>query len=318
MAISGTITYELTATQLITQAFNKCGVKASEQPLTAQEFQDGLTNLNLMIKSWSASDILIWMQREAVLFLEYQKPLYYLGTSGDRCCPRTSFYPSELSSAALSGATTLTVASTANWSADDNIGIRLDAQTRQWTTIVSVDSATQVTITDPLEADAPIGASCFVYSGEIYRPMRVTDSRRNWYGQQSEIRVQTWARQQYFDQVDKLSTGSVNAYYYVPTLGQGQYYVWQTTPDVNQYVTFTYYQYMADVTEPSQTLEIPQEWQECFIYNLALRLGNDYDAPVEKMLIVEKFARSLLEEMRDWDIGQGSIQIQPNYNGQYQ
>src|SRR5690606_23769077 len=141
------------------------------------------------------------------------------------------------------------------------------------------NSATQVTISDPLPADVPQGSSAFVYVGQIERPMRVMDSRRNWYGQESEIRVLTWARQQYFDQVEKLSTGSVNAYYYVPNLVTGLYYIWQTSPDVDQYMTFTYYQYLADVTAPSQTIEVPQEWIECLIYNLAIRLGNDYDIP---------------------------------------
>src|SRR5690349_18697247 len=49
--------------------------------------------------------------------------------------------------------------SSAGMTIADNIGIKLDDSTRQWTTIVSIDSATQITVTDALTSSAGQGNS---------------------------------------------------------------------------------------------------------------------------------------------------------------
>ena len=49
MALSNSVNFTMTASELIENAFSKIGIKKMEQPLLAPELQDGLDNLNLMM-----------------------------------------------------------------------------------------------------------------------------------------------------------------------------------------------------------------------------------------------------------------------------
>ena len=73
MATSGSTGYTLTAGQIIDKAFSKIGVKTSEQALQAEEFQDGIDALNMMIKAWGARGLHLWTKEEAVIFLDVGK-----------------------------------------------------------------------------------------------------------------------------------------------------------------------------------------------------------------------------------------------------
>ena len=299
MALSNSVNFTMTASELIENAFSKIGVKKMEQPLLAPELQDGLDNLNLMMKAWQAQGLHLWSMEEGVCFLDAGVTNYSLGPTGDHACAEDDFIGTDLSADNIATDTVLTVDSTTGMVALDNIGIELDDGTRQWTTIVSVDSATQVTITDALTDAATTGNSVFTYTTLIDRPMRILSFRRKTYGYDDEIEVKAWPRNKYFNQTNKTSQGTVINAFYSPQLTDGKVYVWQTASNVN------------DIDLSTDNLEFPVEWLECISDNLGARLGIIYDVPVEKMQMITSKANQSLDDMLGWDEEMESLMISP-------
>jgi hypothetical protein len=104
----------------------------------------------------------------------------------------------------------------------------------------------------------------------------------------------------------------VNAYY-SPLLVNGRYYVWQTASSVNDYVRITFERPIHDVDLTTNTLDIPVEWLECVIYNLAVRLADIYSVPAIKMQSVMAKAVYFLDEMKGHDEEIQDINIQPDF-----
>ncbi len=318
MAISGTSTYTLTAAGIVTEAFSKIGVRAVEQAIQSNEMQDGITALNTLLKTWSTKDLHIWAKKEGVLFLDPGTETYLLSSTGSRTSYLADFISTTTTSAVALGSATIPVTSSTGMAVGDSIGLRVNADTRFWSTILTVDSATQVTMNDNTTAAVASGSSVFTYTTKAERPMRVLSARRKLFGSDNEIPVIRWARQQYYDQVNKGSQGTVIAYYYSPQLDAGEFSVWQQASDVDQFLRLTFYEQLDDITSQTQNVEFPQEWLECLIYNLAVRLGIDYDTPIEKYQKIVGMAGILLEEMEAWGMEQGNLFISPNYGGQRQ
>jgi len=318
MAISGISTFELTASQVISEAFDLIGVRSNEQPIQANETADGIRHLNLLLKTLSAKDLHIWMKREGVIFLNPGTESYNLSTTGDRACYIDDFVSTTTTSAISSGVAVIPVSSSSGMAVGDQVGIKVSATSRVWSTILTVDSSTQITLNDNLTANVSSGASVFTFTDKIDRPMRVLSVRRTTFNVDSTIPVLVWSRQQYFDQVNKESQGTVISYYYSPQLTNGKFYVWQTASNVDQFLKVTFYKQLDDITDQSQTLEIPQEWQEAIVYALAARLGITYGCDAEQYNRVISAGGTLMEQIEEWDQEQGNLFIQPNYMGQQQ
>lgn len=314
MATSGSVDFSMTGTQVINKAFGKIGVKVAEQALEAQEFQDGIDALNLMLKAWQAQGLHLWSKEEGVLFLDKGKTDYLLGSTGDEATTLDDFVGTTTTTAEIALATVIEVASTTGMTAADNVGIELDSGIRHWTTIVTVDSTTQITITTGIPTVAKSGSSVFTFTSLIDRPLRVLSARRKTFGEDNEISVNSWARDQYFNQVNKASQGTVVNYYYSPQLGNGRFYVWQTASSINDFVRFTFERPIEDIDTGTDNLDFPVEWTEAIIYNLAARLADDYDAPAQKVQTVTNKAVAFLDDLLGFDEEMESIFLQPDFD----
>ena len=314
MATSGTTSFTMDATKIINKAFGKIGVKIAEQALQANEFQDGLDALNLMIKSWAAQGLHLWSKDEGVLFLDTGKTSYNLGATGDQACRTDDFISTATTSALVSTNVIIPVISSANMAQFDIVGIELDDNTRHWTTIFSIDSDTQITVDDGLTSASKSGSTLFKYTDILQRPQRILSYRRKTYGQDNEIPVLSWSRQEYFNQVNKNSQGTIVNCYYSPQLVNGRAYVWQTASSVNDLLYFTFERQLEDITCGDETMDFPVEWLEAIIYNLAARLADDYDAPPVKMQSVNAKAVAFLDDLLGWDEEMESLNLQPDFN----
>jgi len=171
----------------------------------------------------------------------------------------------------------------------DFIGIELDDGTRQWSNIVTVDSAAQVTINDALTDDVAIGRRVFTYTTKIDRPQRIIDGRSMRTTSNTELLLNIYCRQEYFEQSDKTTTGMVNNYYYSPQLNTGELYVWPTSDNVNQYLKITYIRPIDIVVNNADAVDIPAEWALALTFTLAASLlpGFKIDAPRQAILDAE-------------------------------
>ena len=107
MSTSGSTDFSVSRNDIIKSALRKIVAYAPGETPDANDITDSALALNLMIKSWQNESIGIWKNIEAALFLEDAENTYTLGPSGDHCAE--TFVKTELSSAAASAATSITV-----------------------------------------------------------------------------------------------------------------------------------------------------------------------------------------------------------------
>lgn len=314
MAFSNNPIYKLKAGSLVTAAFKKIGVQPAEQPLQAFELQDGIEALNLMLKTWQSQNFHLWTMKEGVVFLEPLNNRLLIGQNGDHNCDLSDFVPTVLTASADIGDTVLTVASTTNMAAADFIGIKTGTLTREWTTIASVDSSTQLTISAPLTADASSKNSVFTYTTPLYRPSRIPSVRRVTYPQETYTIAEKVSRSVFYNQSTQNNTGVVSMFYYDPQLLTGQLMVWETGQNSNDYLRITYQEYIDSVETPDEDIYIPPEWQECVVYNLASRLCDDYNVPIQKTQRVQQYASIMLQQCLGYDEEPTKYAVIANYN----
>jgi hypothetical protein len=314
MATSGSVSFNLTALQIINKAFGKIGVKVAEQALTDDEEQDGIDTLNLMIKAWAAQGLHLWAKDEGVLFLDVGKTDYNLGPSGDEAAQFDDFIGTTTTVAKVATDTIIAVASSTGMVVGDKIGVELDDNTRHWTTILTVDSSTQVTLTAGLPSASKSGSTVFTFTNLVERPNRVLSCRRKTFGDDNEIPVIKWSRDEYFNQVNKISQGTVVNCYYSPQLTNGRMYVWQTASSVNDFLRFTFERQLEDVTAETENIDFPPEWLQAVIYNLASLLADDYSVPPVKQQSVDAKAVQFLDDLLGWDEEMTSLNLQPDFD----
>ena len=198
--------------------------------------------------------------------------------------------------------------------AADKVGIALDSKIRHWTTIVTVDSSTQITITTGLPSVSKSGSSVFTFTNLIQRPLRILSTRRKTFSEDSEISVNSWSRNECFNQVNKVSQGTVVNSYYSPQLDDGRFYVWQTSDSIEKFLRITFERPIQDIDTGDENLDFPGEWLEAIIYNLAFRLSDDYDAPPQKISSVAQKAVQFLDDLIGFDEEMESLNLMPGFN----
>jgi len=314
MATSGSTDFTLTAGTVVEKAFSKIGVKPAEQALQATELQDGLDALNLMLKFMETEGLHLWTREEGVLFLDAGKTDYLVGPTGDEATTLDDFVGTTSTTALAALDVIIPVTSSAGMAVADKAGIQLDDGTRHWTTIVTVDSSTQITVTTGVPSIAASGNTVFTYTSIIERPLRITSFRRKTFAEDNEIPVEKWSRDEYFNQTNKASQGTVVNAYYSPLLTNGRIYVWQTASSVNDFVRFSFQRKIEDVDNKTNNLDIPTEWLEAVIYGVAARLVDDYNTPEPKATTVTVKAGSLFDAALGWDQEYDSINLSPDFN----
>lgn len=312
MTTSGSVDFTMTANDLITASFKKLGIIAAEQSIQAHMLQDGIEAINLMLKSWQAQGLHLWLNEEGVIFFDVGETDYLLGPSGDEATTLDDFVGTTSTAATSSGAVIIALTSVTGMAASDKIGIELDDGTRQWTTISSI-SGLNVTFATALTDGSASGNTVFTFTNLIDRPLRISSARRKTFGEDNEIATNEWSRQEYFDQPNKTSQGTLVNWYYSPLLTNGRFYAWQTASSVNDYARITFERPIEDIDDSTETLDIPVEWLDTVIYNLAARLTDDYKVPVQREDKIIAKAGLLLDQSLGFDEETGSMNVQPDY-----
>jgi hypothetical protein len=267
-----------------------------------------------MVKAWQAQRLHLWAKEEGVLFLDNGTSDYQLGVGGDEATTLDDFISTATTNDEIALATVIEVTSTTDMLAADTVGIKLDSNIRHWTTIVSVDSATQITITTGIPTVAASGNSVFTFTNLIERPLRILSVRNAKFSTDSEFEIRQFSRNEYFNQPNKTTTGTVVNYYYSPQLGRGRFYVWPTASSVDDFIRFTFERSLQDFDVAANNPDFPIEWTETLIWNLAARLAVDYDVPIAKQQLISATANSFLEELLGYDEEPSSLNIRPRFN----
>lgn len=316
MTTSGTTTFNQNRDQIIRAAGRKIGAWAAGEIPDAQTTQDFADALNAMVKRWNTIGIHIWTESEASLFVQPNQVSYTLGAgSTDNV---TDSYSSTTTTAAASlGASTLTVTSSASMVAAQYVGVVLDDGTIQWTTINTLPDSTHVTIVTPLTDSVASGNDVYFYTTKIVRPLRVPFARRYNIRSAIDTPMMTLSRKDYRDMPNKTSTGTMTNFFYDPRGGAnttGQLFIWPAPPDVTSIMKFTYYRPIQDFNVAGDTPDLPQEWIDTLIFNLARLMAPEYGVPAEQYALIKELAAETLDQVTGWDREPESISFGVNFD----
>lgn len=303
MTTSGTSTFNETRNQIIKAALRKCGaIEAGETP-GAQTIRDASDQLNAMVKHWSASGIHIWTTMEAVLFTQINQAQYVLGTNASSQTAEV-YTQTTLQADVDVGALVIVVASNSNVVVGVTIGVTLDAGTIFWTTVAAV-SGTTVTLAAAMTDSSTLGDYVYITSPNIERPLRMPAARRWDQVSNIETALIPLARLDYDALPNKNALGTVTQFYYNPRGGAtnaGLLFLWPTPNNTtSNAIKFTWYRPIQDFNAPGDTPDLPQEWINTLIWNLAMEMSPEYGVPMEYYGIIKDRAESTLELVQGWD-----------------
>jgi hypothetical protein len=213
-----------------------------------------------------------------------------------------NFTKTELSADASSGASTITVDSITGISSGDNIGVQLDTGSLQWTTVNGAPAGSTVTLTDVLTSDADENAFVYAYTTGIQRPLDVRDVRIRLNDQDGQdVPLFDSSRSEYNDLSTKETEGKATQVYFDPQLVNAKLFVWPTADSVKDTLRFTMRRPIFDMDGANNTADVPPEWQETLIYNLAVRLAPRFQVNLSAIPDVVNIASSTMEALMSHD-----------------
>lgn len=316
MATSGSIDFSRNRNQIITDAYQILNIYGADEIVTPGDLVVATTRLNSLVKSLQVQGYSLWREEEGVLFLNKEQSSYDIGSgSTDHATLASNLVETTLSADEALGQTVISVTSSTGMTAADKVGIIQSDNTLHWSTIVSVDSATQITITDATTVAASSGAKVYTYTTDAQRPLYITSIRRQ-DNSNNEVPLHSASRQEYFDLPNKSAAGIPIQYYYDPKIGLGKVYVYLTPNDEKVKLRYSFVRTFEDFDNSTDTPDMPQEWYDALTFNLAVRLGLIFGkggTPEYQDLKDQAFM--MLEEAKSFDSEKTSINIQFDSRG---
>ena len=301
---SGTSSFNYNRDQIIASAARKIGAIAAGETLSSGAVQDFADQLNIMVKGWDASGLHIWTEEEATLFTQPNQFSYTIGGTTTDNAALTSYTATTLQNSALAGATSVSVVSATGFTAAFFVGIVLNSGSIFWTTQSGAASGSSIPLTAPLSGAANGGNAVYTYQTQITRPLRVVSGRRFAFNGQLDTQMTAYSRIDYRNQPNKTANGTITQYFYDPRGGannQGMIWLWPNPPDVTSAFKFTWWRAIQDFDTPGNIADLPVEWIDPLVWNLAAEMAIEYDCPPQRLQMIQQQAASTLERVAGWD-----------------
>jgi hypothetical protein len=299
MAVSGSKNYAITRATIIEGALRKLGVYDQGEGIDGNEVASASQALNLMVKEWVADGADIFLRTESTLFLQPNTQTYNLSTDHIT----DSYVETTLSAAEASGQTVISVTSSTGMTAADNVGIKMDDNTIHWTTIVSVDSSTQITITTATDDDAASGNKVYAYTTKSDRPQKLLYAfRADRNGFDTEIHI--IGSSEYFRQSNKTADGPPVEVWYNPQGNQsaGKLHVWPDNGGKDWDKVVLIAQHLPDDFDAAaNNPDFPIEWGNALVWGLAADLASEYGISEREQGRLWQIAEHKLNKMLDYD-----------------
>ena len=311
MATSGSTDYEITGTLLIKNALIDAGIIRDDQSVPTEMETFALYRLNLLLKSYQAVGLHLWRTKNLSLILEDGKSDYTLGTGGDRWTE--TLVSTTLGAAEAAAQTVLTVTSSTGMTASDVVGIELDDGTMDWTTIVSVDSATQITVTTGLTSVAASSNVVYAYTSLAPQPLKVHEAylvQKN--TAESHIPLHIIPNAEYMTLPNKTTEGVPVQIQFRPERTTSELRVWPLSDDNTSYIVMTVELPLEDMDSLSDTLGMPGYWMEAIHSELTYQMGKSYGAPRESVRMFKQDSMMAKEDAKAYGVENSYIQVSPD------
>lgn len=139
-------------------------------------------------------------------------------------------------------------------------------------------------------------------------PFEITQMRirRN----STDLEMVEMGRQEYFSLPNKDNTGYPAQWYYDRQRSGGTLYVWPAPDTTSSTLRFTYRRIVNDMDATTDDLDLPQEWYDAVVYNLAKKMMPEYGGAgtPEGQLVLAEAARCY-DLVKGFDIGTGESSI---------
>lgn len=303
MTTSGDISFNMNTNEIVRAALRKIGAISAGETPDNQTVADATLQLNMLVKALNATGLHIWTETEATLFLQPGQVSYTLGGATTDHCTET-FTATTLAAAASAGDSTITVEDTEGFGDGHQVGIILDDGSIFWAEQSGAASGSVITLDSPLTDDAPNGSAVFVYETGITRPLRVVSSRRYAFEGAIDTPMQLIARIDYRNLPNKTNPGVPTQTFYDPRGGantQGIIYLWPAPVNVYSAIKFTWWRQVQDFDTAADTPDLPQEWLDALVWNLAYKMAPEYDCPPQRYAMLKEQAADSLNLVMGWD-----------------
>jgi len=288
MTTSGTVSFSLNRDDIIKQAMEDCGALGIGETASDDDLQKVAKKLNIMVKQWMgtvdfAPGLKVWSRKDGNLFLSTTTGTYSLGPSGSGWA--TSFFTTDVATAASSGASTITVDSVTNIANGDNIGIALASGAIQWTTVNGAPAGNVVTLTATLNENVLNEATVYNYATSLQarRPLQILtavlrDSNNN------DVPLLVFNLQDYEalpSKVNTQNTGDPISIFYQANLTNGTLKTdVGAASDTTKYIHMVYLSPIEDFNSATDTPDYPQEWYRALIAGLSVEIAPGFSLPV--------------------------------------
>jgi len=277
MARSGSTDFNLEQSQILNGAIRIIQGMGGKLPggrkTAMSELQDAAQALNMMLKQWQGEGVGLWLNKEINVFPAYQTGSYSLGSSGDHAA--ISIIKTELSSSVSASGTSLTVDSITGISDADAIGIELDDNTLDWTTVNGAPSGSTITITTGLTSAAATDNNVYTYTTKSGRPLSITEARLH-RDSATDTPLTLLNRDEWMEIASKETNGTPTCVYYDPQLDSGVLYVWPRPSTVDNWIKLTARMPIQDFDAAENDPDFPTECMRAVKYNLAVELSHEY------------------------------------------
>ena len=309
MAFSGSKNYSVTRADIIEGALRRIGEFDSGDTIDGADTSSASAALNMMVKEWSARGIDVWLRDEVTLFLQNDTKMYALGTTHSTL----SYNETTTTAAHVASDTVIAVTSSAGMTAADNVGIKLTDNSIHWTTIVSVDSATQITITTGILTASASGKKVYAYTTKAGRPQKILSAyRRDINDLDTEVRL--IGEDDYYQQSNKGASGPPIEIWYQPTLTTGSLYVWPVDGGANwDKLVFSAQFLPDDFDAASDNPQFPIEWANVLTWSLAAELASEYGVPEREQGRLWSISEKKLQDLLDYDVENADVSFALDY-----
>lgn len=148
------------------------------------------------------------------------------------------------------------------------------------------------------------------------RAMRVLEVRRKVTASGYETPLGEWSRDEYISQPNKLVESIPVSFYFDPQTTASTLYIWPTpsaATATDMTLKLTYLRRMDDFDNTNDDADLPQEWLQALVWNLANDLEPEYPVNDPRLAAkIENRAAMLLGQLSAWDDEPASLYVQPD------
>ena len=318
--LSGSVNFNMTRNEVVTDSLVLLGAFEEGETPNAEALQFGIRQLERMVKHWQGQGTHLWARREATLFITPSQAAYELGpSSAAHAAEENDIARTTLSADEASGQTVISITSTTQglvtMAASDKVAIVLDDDTFHWTTIASVDSTTQITLSVATTGAASSGNFVYAYTNDLDRPLRIIDVRRRDESNDQDTPIIVQSHEEYQRLPNKLIDGETNIVYYHPEHrnARGTVHLWPRPSTVARTMRMSCLLPLQDFDASGNNADLPTEWLDTIVWNLAKRLLPSYGAAGQASAqMIVSGGTTMLNEMVQWDQEPESVYFAPN------